>query len=247
MAKTITNFDELEKHLNKKFKSMMKSQEMASAGKRASQAMGRHVGDQISDGGASGYDYDQSGDFHKLIKEEARHGEIHQTATSLTMGFGEMWNMNEGVEARRNAQVQDHVVGMNGSRVTRLRTFRLKEENQLPKWVIAEFGMGTKGEGKGAVPKELQVNYTKRPNKEFMYGPSLGGVRGEGGGPKNGFFMLSGRSLMNLLGNRAENRRNFRRHPGIKAGRVFRRGLEKSKEEVQDILRDGIRDYLNNS
>lgn len=241
MAKGVfTNIDELQREVEAHFKSMMKSKEMAQAGKRASEAMGRYVMDQVSDGGDSGYDFEQSGDFHSLLASEAKHGSVNQSQNSLSMGFGYIPEMNEGVEARRNFQTQVHWVG--SKKKGRYVTINLKQEKEMPKWIIAEFGSGRRAD-RANMPKELKVRYTPRSGKEYMYGPSSEKVGGEGGGEKRGYFMVSRDGFNNLRGDK---RYKPKTHPGVKAGRIFRKGLEKSKEEVREILADGIRDFLNN-
>jgi hypothetical protein len=240
MADTFTNIEDLEKHLKDKFRGMMKSREMVSAGKDASKAMGRYVLDELADGGASGYDYDQTGDLHKMLADEARAGNTHSTASTLSMGYGYLLELNEGFEALRDEQRQQHWIGSKSG--GRYVTIRLKKEKEMPKWIIAEFGTGRQAVDKPK-DKKFDIDYTYRPGKEFMYGPSRGRVSG---GKKEGYFMVGRRGASNLLGNRAENRKNFTRHPGVKAGQIFSRGLAKSKVEVNDILRDGIKDYLNN-
>lgn len=243
MKGTLSNIQELEIHLSTKFKGMLKSKEMKQAGKEAGQAIGRHIGDTANGSNKAGYDYNQSGGFHETLISESKHGgDISQKQSKLTIGMFELKNMTDGHFSKRNFQLQEHVVETVGGRVTKVATFRLKEEKQLPKWIIAEFGTGKHAE---PVPSEFKISYTRR-DKPYMYGPSLGGVRGEGGGSKRGFFMIGGSKLMNLLGKRAENRRNFREHPGIKAGHVFRDGFRNSKEEVIEILGHGINNYLNN-
>jgi hypothetical protein len=240
--KTSTNFQDLEKHINSVFKGMMKSRELTEAGKTASKAMGRYVLDEVAGGGASGYDYEQSGDFHNLLASEAKHGNVYSTPSKLTMGFAYIPEMNLGVEAKRNFQIQDHVVQMNGGRITKIRTFKLKQEEQMPKWIIAEFGSGEK-KAKGRILKDFAITYTPRPDKDFLLGPSLSKVRGEGGGRKKGYFMISGKSLDKLQHQQAQ--RFF--HRGVKPGRIFSRGLESSQEEVTQILHEGISKYLRNN
>jgi hypothetical protein len=239
MKGTFTNIEELEKHLSAKFKGMLKSKELQQAGKEAGRAIGRHVGDAVVDGGKSGYDYDQSGAFHQLISEEGKHGDVAQKQSKLTIGVFELNNMNMGVFSRRNFQTQTHIVGSKG----RIVVFRLKQEQQLPKWILAEFGSGRYSQ---PVPSEFKITYTKR-DKPYMYGPSVGPVGGEGGGSKKGYFMVNNKSLLNLLGeNRAKDLSSHREHPGIKAGHVFRDGLASSQQEVVEILGRGVQSYLNN-
>jgi hypothetical protein len=236
-----TNIEEVEREVNRHFKGMMKSKEMTDAGKTASKVMGRYVLDEVADGGESGYDYEQSGDFHNMLSSEAKGGDIQQTPSKLSMGFGYIPELNNGVEAKRNFQTQKHWIGSrkNGRYVT----VQLKEEKQMPKWIIAEFGSGKQAE-KGKRHKDMQISYSPRPDKKYMFGPSKGKVGGDGGGSKEGYFMISKQGAQGMYGNKSS---VGRKHPGVKAGRIFRRGLEKSKEEVREILGDGIRSYLNNN
>lgn len=214
----------------------MKSEELKQAGKEASDIMGRHVLDQI--GGKSGYDYEQTGDFHKMLSTEARGGDIKQTPTKMTAGVFYIPEMNDGIEAKRNFQTQKHWIGsrMHGRYVT----INLKQENQMPKWIIAEFGMGGLAE-KTKMSKDFQITYTPRSGKPYMFGPSSDNVSD---GNKHGYFMVGRKGLMGLLGNRAESNTSFRTHPGIRAGKIFSSGLKSSKEEVNQAIAEGIQKYL---
>lgn len=246
MAKgTLTNLQELEAHITQKFKGMMKSKEMAEAGKQAGQAIGRYVGDEAVGGGDSGYNYNQSGAFHKLIMEEAKGPTIVQKPSKIEIGVFEWHNMSDksSIYAMRNHQVQIHEVWDSKQGKIVRKPISLKGENQMPKWILAEFGSGKFAE---SVPAQFKINYTKR-DKPYMYGRSIGPVRGIGGGDKSGHFMVSNNTLLNLLGpNRSKDLNSHRTHQGIRAGHIFSIGLRRSKSEVQEILGHGIQNYLNN-
>lgn len=239
-----TNIEELEAHLSRVFKGMLKSKEVAEAGKDAGRAIGRHVGDTLLGGGDSGYDYRQSGGLESLVSEESMHPEIKQTQNKMTIGIFELNNMNMGVYAKRNHQFQFHQAWDEtlGQMVT--TRISLKAESELPKWILAEYGSG--GRKEGSVLPEFRVNYTPR-DKPYLFGPSVGPVTGPGGGPKLGFFKVNQRGLENLLGPRIKSLDSHREHQGTRAGHVFSRGLESSKQEVFDILVDGLENYLNNN
>lgn len=228
-----TNIEELEKHISNVFNNMFKSEEMKVASVEAKKRMGRGVTSQVESGGDSGYDYNQTGDFHSALVDEMKDNAIYQSKNSILIGFGDMDSMNMGVYAKRNFQRQLHVT-RKGNRMV-----FLKEEKELPKWIIAEFGSGGKGEGK-SIPKEFNLPYAPRPGKDFLYGPSLGNITG---GSKKGYFMVSGQTASSLSG--ADNH-TLPTHPGVKPGRIFRKGLNDSKDDVHRILGSGIDAYLKN-
>lgn len=157
----------------------------------------------------------------------------------MTIGVFELDNMNEGVYSRRNHQYQLHNIWDSKAHEYKNTIISLKAESQMPKWIIAEFGTKN-GE---SPPENLKVNYTPRPDKEFLFGPSIGSVGGPGGGSKRGMFMVSEKGLGHLYGDK-RNLFSYRTHHGVKAGHVFTKGLTESKEEVFDILSDGIASYL---
>ncbi|HLI46308.1 MAG TPA: hypothetical protein VKU94_03860, partial [Geobacterales bacterium] len=197
--KVSTNIDELEEHLNKVFKNMFKSQELQNAGREVGKAIGKHVEISLAGGGDSGYDYTQSGDLKRLIKEEAEEADVKGFQNKLSIGVFDLENMNLSVYAKRNWQYQVHDVWDSEQHEFTKRTISLKQENQMPKWILAEFGSG-KYRDENANISRFGISYAPREDKEYMYGPSIGNVRGPGGGSKRGFFMVSQRGLENLLG-----------------------------------------------
>jgi hypothetical protein len=240
-----TNIEELEAHLSRVFKGMLKSKEVAEAGKDAGRAMGRHVGDTLLGGGDSGYNYRQSGDLEKLVSEEGRNPEIKQTQNKMSIGVFEINNMNMGVYAKRNHQFQFHQTWDETLHEMVTTRISLQAEKELPKWILAEYGSGSKSEG--IVQPEFRVTYTSR-DKPYLYGPSVGPVTGPGGGPKLGFFKVNQRGLENLLGPRITKMMDsHREHQGTRAGHVFSLGLESAKQEVFEILGEGLETYLNNN
>lgn len=237
-AKVTTNIEELEAHLNKVFKGMFKSAEVINAGKEASKIIGGHVASLVGGGNDSGYDYNQSGSFHELIQDEARGGEVKGSQNKLTIGMFEITNMNHGVGAMRNAQFQIHRVYDKETHEFTNRSIYLKQENQMPIWILAEFGSKN-----GGSMSQFNLEYTPRPDKDIIFGPSLGSVGGAGGGSKKGFFMVSEKGLDGLLGPWARYDEH-RMHGGMRAGHIFSEGLEQSKEQINQELAEGIQSYL---
>jgi hypothetical protein len=237
--KDFSNIEELEAHLSMIFKGMFKSKEMYTSGVQARRVISRYVEGLITSGSNSGYNYNNTGDLHRLISDEVKDPGIKQTPSSITMGFGELTDMNDSVYAKRNYQEQSHVVGTRSDGTARVVKFRLKAENEMPKWILAEFGSGDRGDGESAVPKEFNITYTKRPDKKHIFGPSIDKVGGPGGGKKKSFFMTSKSNV-----GRVNDGRSVREHPGTKAGHVFSDALKMSKIEVEQELAEGIHKYL---
>jgi hypothetical protein len=243
MIRITSNIDELQHHLDSVFKKMMKSPELQVAGTDAGQAIGRHVGDTLIEGGDSGYSYEQSGGLQELVSEESRYPQIKQTQNKVSIGVFDVSNMNNANIAKRNWQYQYHDVWDSKEHMLTRKMISLKEEDQMPKWVLAESGTGQYRDGDLNLSR-YGINYTER-DKPYMFGPSIGGVGGPGGGQKRGFFMVTNSTLLNLLGpNRAQQLDSHREHEGIKAGHVFSKGLDSAREEVFDILGGGVQAYL---
>lgn len=236
-----TNINDLLKKIESDIKGMMKSSEVGGAGKRAGQAIGRHIGDTLLGGNDSGYNYVQSGGLEALVQEESSNPELRQRQNDMTIGVFELNNMNDGVYSKRNDQFQQHEVWDEKQGEMVQKSIFLKGERQLPKWILAEFGSG---DYKSGGYEKFDIGYTNR-DKPYMYGPSIGSVGGPGGGRKKGYFMVTQSTLVTLLGpDRIKGMNTHREHEGIRAGHVFSKGLEISKQEVFEILGEGIEEYL---
>lgn len=241
--KVETNLPELIKKIESDMKGMLKSQEVGSASKTAGKAIGRHISEKVNGGSESGYNYKQSGGLHDLVQREGNDPNIKQGQNSVQIQVFNITNMNLDNDAKRNHQFQVHEVWDSKKHEMIKQTISLKQENQMPKWILAEFGSGKYSNGDWS---QFDIGYTHREGKPYMYGPSIGPAGGPGGGSKSGFFMVSNETLAKLMGpDRIKAMNTHREHQGIRAGHVFSKGLEESKQDVFEILGDGIQEYLN--
>lgn len=237
-----TNINELIAKIESDMKGMLKSKEIGNASKVAGQAIGRHIAENVDGGSESGYNYKQSGGLHDLVIREAKDPYVKQGQNSVQIGVFNLSNMNSDVDAKRNHQFQVHEVWDEKKHEIINKTISLKQEEQMPKWIIAEFGSGKYSSGDWS---NFDIGYTRREDKPYMFGPSVGPAGGPGGGSKRGFFMVSNDTLVKLLGpDRARSMDSHRVHEGVRAGHVFSEGLEESKEEIFEIIGDGLQEYL---
>lgn len=233
--KDMSNIDELERHLKQKFNGMLSSPELRKAGEKASKEIGMRVLSQATFGGEGGTNLTQTGDLMQLLAEEARGGEVVGTARTLTIGMGELNNLNMGLGAQRLEQTQEHYIGSGKGGRVQFKTFKLKEETQMPKWIIAEFGSGSKADMDFFDYPQFKVGYTKRPERQYMFGMSTENIKPDGS--KKGTFMVGTSTIKRYSKARIG-------HSGVRPSKIFRRGVEDSKPMVEKILGDGIEAYF---
>lgn len=227
---TTSNIGELETHLKQMFNGMLSSPELKEASREVHRTMGNAVMSKWHS-----LNRRRTGGFEELLQIEINDTPpVENTTRVLTIGFGRFETMTYDLEAKRLTEYQWHYV--NG--VKKLIT--LHEEKELPKWIIAEFGAWGVGD---TIPEQFKLSYTRRPERQFLYGPSAGRPIGANGKvadtdkSKLGFFMAS-KSFVESQGVEP------RRHSGIKAGHIFSGGLKDSKQEVFEDLYKGIEKYL---
>jgi hypothetical protein len=218
-----TNLSDLQNHIRKVFGELLTTNALDSYAKQAGLSMKEEVIEKMS---RAGHDYYQSGTMMRLMKSELPRIHLNNTKTKMTIGLGEVdeWNW----ETKRGPQRATFMIPDTGEE----KTIRLRPEQDLPAWIIMEFGR-RQGNGVGAtgIPKDFLVSYTARDqSKEHMFGPSSSyHFR------KPVFFMT----------HKQKSDAPASIHPGIKAGNFFRDGLKASQEDVQNKLALGIEASLN--
>jgi hypothetical protein len=239
-----TNIDQLVKTIRSDIQGMFGSPEMQKAGRNAYDIMYKNVRNRMK---ATGYGYDQSGDFQQAIDDEKNnYDKGDYTKNSMNIGFGYIEEGVAGLDDRaymRQEQIATFVSDQGhfaGQRIT----MHLKAETQMPKWIVLEFGTLEKAD---PIPDQFKVNYTKRPDKEVMFGPS---ERPPSGLNKKIYAMISERQHAKIGNGKwyskgDESNMIHNRHSGVRAGRFFRHGLEDAKVPVFEALGQGIEDYLN--
>jgi len=240
-----TNFTQLKMHLKKKFgKDFFESQEINRASKEVHTVMYRNVMNNLN---KTGYDYNQTGDFLSMLRNESKGFHAQTSSSSVKVGFGDLMDFNDTIYMR---QIQKHKISAWGKYVT----ITTKAETQMPKWIIAEFGRSGSTQKADKLPKQFAVNYSRRLGKDMLMGPS-GTMRtltqnaesaktprapktsGGFGYRKPTYLMMSPKTGANY-GVPA------RSHPGIKPGRFFSGGLRDSREIIIEKYGDAIRDYV---
>lgn len=248
-----TNIDELVKTIRSDIQGMFGSDEMKEAGKNAYDIMFKNVKNRMK---TTGYDYYQSGDFSEAMDDERNNYDRNDfSKNSMNVGFGFIGEgNNEGLsEPRwmRQEQNADFYVGhgylgrKDGPK--RWMFMRLKAETEMPKWIVLEFGTGGKG-GNEEPPEQFKVGYTRKPEKDIMWGPSDGAPAGL---RKHVYVMLSAESHARIgngnwyqKGDEADFANEVNKHPGIRAGHFFQNGLADAKRPVYEALGVGLEKYL---
>lgn len=238
-----TNIDQLIKTIRSDIQGMMSSPELEKAGKDAYDIMYKNVRNRMK---ATGYNYDQSGDFNQAMEDERNNYDKSDiTKNSKNIGFG---YIEEGVAGlddvmyMRQEQTATFVSDQ-GYFAGQKITLHLRAEKEMPKWIPLEFGTGGKAD---VVPDQFKVRYTPRPDKEVMFGPSYTVPSGLN---KKVYAMISERQHAKI-GNGQwyskgdEGNMIHNRHSGIRPGRFFRDGLEDSKVPIYEVIGRGIEDYF---
>jgi hypothetical protein len=113
----------------------------------------------------------------------------------------------------------------------------------MPKWIVLEFGTRSKAD---PLPKQFQISYTRRSERDFMLGPSVG--KPYGNYKKKVFAMLSKKEFASMKdshhADEVEKHYPDRPHPGTRPGRFFRKGLEDAKVPIYQEFGRGIENYL---
>lgn len=227
-----TNIDQLENHLDDVFGKLLQSKEVTD---HSAQAMG-DVGKEVVYNSILSR---QTGDMLEAINSEAmrasRGATVHADSVELIAGFGDLQGENMmGSKAKRKEQNQTHMIHLSGGR-TEKRHFHFEPEQDLPKWIINEFGTGPKGED---VPGfiERHINYRPRGDKPFVF-PSMS-MNNVGNKPAT--FMASGETINNVFQGQASQHE----HPGVSPTRMFRDAIDEKREAVPIEIGKGIRKYL---
>lgn len=260
-----TNFDELEKHLKQLIPNMVKSEELKKAGQQSFHIMYKNVMNRLK---ATDYDYDQSGDFMRLMQSEGKgigDGNPKIGRSNIQVGFG---GYNEGYSGELNSKLymrkeQSFTIRKHSGYFS----FDTKAETQMPKWILMEFGRSGTRNSADKVPKQFQVAYSRDSSKNMMVGPSgtmkwytktankkMDKARSEGrpitdedtgllrhygnsGAKKDTYAMFTPEGASHMYGSGMP-------HPGIKAGRFFRQGLQDSKIPIKHAFEEGMKSYL---
>jgi len=180
-------------------------------------------------------DWTQSGDLKWAIERDA--GGFKFNKRTIQIGFGQLDHMNQTKRAAQRASflLQLKTKKEGAKRATRKGVWvnlRFKPEKELPTWLIAEFGRsGSATKAGGKIPKDFMVNYTPRPEKNILIGPSGKTV----GLRKQIFFMATRKRALEMVP-----RTRLRTHRGIEEGRIFRRGLSTSKNRIFEVMGNAI-------
>lgn len=238
-----TNIDQLVKIIRSDIQGMFSSPEIEKAGRDAYDIMYKNVRNRMK---ATGYSYDQSGDFQQAMDDEKNnYDKTDVTKNSKNIGFGYVEEGVAGLDDRaymRQEQIATFVSDQGhfaGQRIT----LHLKAETEMPKWIVLEFGTLDKAD---PIPDQFKVTYTPRPDKEVMFGPS---ERVPSGLKKKVYAMISEQQHAKIGNGQWYSKGDeddiiHNRHNGVRAGRFFRDGLEDSKAPVFDALGRGIEEYL---
>lgn len=216
-----TNFDELERHLKHVFTKLFQTQSFQKEASFIGEAMRRNVLNIMNN---SYYDYSQSGNLRHIIK--TTDDGYYVTKTRAVIGFGGLDDLN--AFTKRKGQ---RAVFFDGTDYR--KEIRLRAEPSLPSWIIAEFGRKAgEGTSTSGIPKEFIVPYAPRESKSFMFGPSDSRHY-----RKRIYFMANRKNLTKPFPSEPVD--NFR-HPGVHRGRIFSRGLERSKYEINELFTSAI-------
>lgn len=242
-----TNIDELVKIIKSDMQGMFGSPEMQQSGKKVYDIMYNNVRNRMM---TTGYDYNQTGSFLEAMEDERKGFQPdNKTRNSMTVGFGDIGE-GQGLNDPRTGMRQEQrgvvfykksQMLTNGSIQPIYGFWNLKAETQMPKWIVLEFGTRQYSD---QVPSAFKVDYTPRPERDIMFGPSTG--KPYGNFNKKVFAMVSRDELHQTLDGKYDKKEHIpdRPHPGTKAGRFFRNGLEDSKLPIQEAFGDGLQRYL---
>lgn len=240
-----TNIDQLIKTVRADVQGMFTSPEMESSGRNAYDIMYKNVRNRMK---TTGYNYLQSGDFLEAMDDERKgFDKENRNKNSMTVGFGligEGLGLNDPSYMRQEQNATFYV--SHGHLRGNFIYMHLKAETQMPKWVVLEFG--TKGKGDG-VPDQFKINYSPRPDKSIMFGPSKSVPTGLN---KKVYMMVNpenhakvGNGKWYSKGDESNFSEDVNQHPGVRAGRFFRNGLEDSKLPIYEELGKGLKQYFN--
>jgi hypothetical protein len=233
-----SNIDELTQHVKSRFQNMFKSKELEEAGRKAHEIMYKNVNNRMQ---MSGYDYEQTGNFREIMADEKRGFDPRTNASSMKIGVG-LIGEGQGLEDPRFGLREEQKVVFSNGRYNNWKTqgipMTLKAEKQMPKWIVLEFGTRSKAD---PLPNQFKIAYTRRSERDLMYGPSLSNPSGH---KKKVFAMLSSQQVDKLRGSHKGHGAYSTTHPGTRPGRFFKKGLEDSKVPVFDEFGRGIQKYL---
>jgi hypothetical protein len=261
-----TNFDEFEAHMKRFLPNMIQSEELKKASFDSFDIMYKNVMNRLK---MTDYDYNQSGDFLGLMRSEGDgkgEGNPKIGRTKIQIGFG---GYEEGLSGELNSQLymrkkQSHTI----RKWSGYTSFETEAEKEMPKWILMEFGRSGTENTADKVPRQFKVPYTSRSSKNMMVGPSdnmldytkkadksISKAKSEGRTPTDDDY-----GMLRFYGNSGARKPTYamftpegaehtygggKPHPGMRAGRFFRNGLEDSKKPIYDRYGDAIKKYLN--
>jgi hypothetical protein len=159
---TTTNIVELKAHIKMVFNNLLKTSEFKASAKEAGEAMKQRVQSRVN---ADKYDYIQTGNFKRLLREEKASIDINKTGSKAVIGFAPVRDEEGGLD---DWLINDWAMrGPQNARFTNehgeTTNIKLRPEQQLPNWIIMEFGRKA-GSGASArgIPKDFIVPYTAR-------------------------------------------------------------------------------------
>lgn len=244
-----SNIDQLVKIIKDDMQGMFGSSEMQQAGKKVYDIMYKNVKNRMM---TTGYDYDQTGNFLEAMEDERKGFQPdNKTRNSITVGFGDIGEGQGLNDPRTGMREEQRYVTFykksrmlaNGSIQPIFGFWTLKAETQMPKWIVLEFGTRDKAD---QIPSAFKVDYTPRPDRDVMFGPSVG--KPDGNYKKKVFAMISKDELYETMGGddhyNGKETMDTRPHPGTRPGRFFRNGLEDSKLPIQEAFGEGLQRYL---
>ncbi len=219
-----TNFNELVNHITRVNKGLFKNAEFTTHAQKAGDAMQKEVQKAMKNVG--GMDYHQSYQLKRTMSTQTADWKVSETKANI--GFGEINDLNK--QTKRKAQ-RATFSNPDGS----TRTIKLRPEQDLPSWIIMEFGRkGTSQKG-STVPSFIkkEINYSPREKKDVLFGPSTSlHMRAPI------FFMTNKEMLSKHHGIKSD--KGFKSHSGIREGKFFRNGLINARPAIQKALADGI-------
>lgn len=221
-----TNIDQLVMKLQSFFEDLLLTQEMKDFGSAAGHAMKVNVIDALGD-------HVQSGQLRRALwSEEPEVKTSGPKATkkkTLTIGYGDNDNGGVGLgplgaETLRSGQNAQFWVD------DKVKNIKLRGEKDLPSWIILEFGRRAgNGQSAAGIPSEFVVPYTPRDqSKAFLVGPSVS------------FHFNKPVFFMSRFDRGGGFQDPVRYHPGFAGIHFFQNGLKNSKEEVNDLILDGL-------
>jgi len=213
-----TNFDELKKELAIiQFKLLMSS-EISDAMKRSGAIMKREV--------LVGYNKSQfgiqSGRLLQTLMSDTPSVRRLPKQSQIVVGYGNLDVLNQVKRKKQNAIFPNP----GGSSYKPIR-IKLSAERDLPTWIIVEFGRasGSRGSSPAEIPREFRVNYKPRKKRPLLYA-------------RQSLSKHTTKSVTFQVSAQSPNAGGY--HPGIKAGRIFRTGLVRARNNINKNLSEAI-------